>query len=149
MAVNSLRMLSVGEVARRAGVAVSTLHFYEKMGLIASVRTSGNQRQFPAHVLRYVAVIKVAQRAGIPLKEIKQALDAYPSDGKLAAGQWRDISTQWRDNLNDRIIMLTRLRDELDGCIGCGCLSLEDCPLRNPADKFGEQGPGAGILERE
>lgn len=149
MTVKSLKMLSVGEVARRAGVAVSALHFYEKKGLIASVRTSGNQRQFPAHVLRYVAVIKVAQRAGIPLKEIKQVLDAYPSDSKLAAGQWRDISSRWRDNLNDRIVMLTRLRDELDGCIGCGCLSLEDCPLRNPGDKFGEHGPGAGLLERD
>lgn len=147
--VKSLRMLSVGEVARRAGVAVSALHFYEKQGLIASVRTSGNQRQFPAHVLRYVAVIKVAQRAGISLKEIKQALDAYPSDGRLATGQWHDISSRWRDTLNERIIMLTRLRDELDGCIGCGCLSLEDCPLRNPADKFGEQGSGAGLLERD
>ena len=149
MAEKNLRMLSVGEVARRAGVAVSALHFYEKKGLIASVRTNGNQRQFPSHVLRYVAVIKVAQRAGISLKEIKQALDAYPSDSKLAAGQWRDISSRWRDNLNERIIMLTRLRDELDGCIGCGCLSLEDCPLRNPADKFGELGPGAGLLERD
>jgi MerR family redox-sensitive transcriptional activator SoxR len=147
--VKSLRMLSVGEVARRAGVAVSALHFYEKKGLIASVRTSGNQRQFPAHVLRYVAVIKVAQRAGISLKEIKQALDAYPSDSKLTTGQWRDISSRWRDNLNERIIMLTRLRDELDGCIGCGCLSLVDCPLRNPADKFGQVGPGARLLERD
>ncbi|MBD8826095.1 redox-sensitive transcriptional activator SoxR [Pseudomonas sp. CFBP 13602] len=147
--VKSLRMLTVGEVARRAGVAVSALHFYEKKGLIASVRTSGNQRQFPAHVLRYVAVIKVAQRAGFSLKEIKQALDAYPSDSKLTTGQWRNISSRWRDNFNERILMLTRLRDELDGCIGCGCLSLVDCPLRNPADKFGQVGPGAGLLERD
>ena len=142
------RMLTVGEVAHRAGVPVSTIHFYESRGLIASTRSSGNQRRFPSVMLRYIAVIKVAQRAGIPLEEIKEALGRYPPGSKLTAGQWSELSTAWRAILNERIKRLTRLRDELDGCIGCGCLSLDECPLRNPMDMLGGEGPGPRILER-
>lgn len=142
------RSLSVGEVARRSGVAISTLHFYESKGLITSARSHGNQRRYPPTVLRHIAIIKVAQRTGIPLEEIRQAFSHYPADGKLTAAQWQEMSSSWRALLNERIQKLTRLRDELDGCIGCGCLSLDDCPLRNPQDILGDDGPGPRILER-
>jgi len=142
------RMLTVGEVAHRAGVAVSTIHFYESRGLIASTRNAGNQRRFPSVVLRHIAIIKVAQRTGIALEEIKEALGRYPPGSKLTAAQWHELSSNWRERLNERITKLERLRDELDRCIGCGCLSLEDCPLRNPLDALGESGPGPRILER-
>ncbi len=146
--IDFTRELTVGEVARRSGVAVSTVHFYESKGLIWGSRSSGNQRRFPSVVLRYIAIIKVAQRAGISLEEIREALGRYPPNSKLTATQWKTLSSQWRDTLDDRIKKLTRLRDELDSCIGCGCLSLEECPLRNPADILGAEGPGPRILER-
>jgi len=145
----SERLMTVGEVARRAGVPVSTIHFYESRGLIASTRNAGNQRRFASVVLRYIAIIKVAQRTGIPLEEIKTALGRYPPGSKLTAAQWRALSTLWRKDLDERITKLERLRDELDTCIGCGCLSLGNCPLYNPQDKLGQEGPGARILERE
>lgn len=144
----SSRVLTVGEVAKRSGVSVSTLHFYEAKGLIKSIRTNGNQRRFPLIVLRYIAIIKVAQRVGIPLNEIKEALSAYPMGSKLTAKQWKELSSHWRKDLDDRIQKLTRLRDEMDWCIGCGCLSLEQCPLRNPEDVLGQEGAGPRILER-
>ncbi len=139
--------LSVGEVAARAGVAVSTLHFYEAEGLITSIRNNGNQRRYPREVLRRVAVIKVAQRTGIPLKEIREALSTLPEKRTPTSADWKKLSVRWRAQLNDRVERLTRLRDELDGCIGCGCLSVESCPLRNPGDRLAAQGPGARLLE--
>ncbi|MGL4858143.1 MAG: redox-sensitive transcriptional activator SoxR [Enterobacteriaceae bacterium] len=142
------RPLSVGEVAARSGVPVSTVHFYENKGLISSSRTLGNQRRFPGVVLRYIAIIKVAQRAGIPLEEIGEALAQFPPNSPLTKEQWQHLSAQWCHKLEQRITLLTRLRDELGSCIGCGCLSLQDCPLRNPEDQLGEQGAGARILER-
>jgi len=142
------RLMTVGEVARRAGVPVSTIHFYESKGLIVSTRNAGNQRRFASVVLRYIAIIKVAQRTGIPLDEIKTALGRYPAGSKLSAAQWRELSTRWRKDLDERITKLERLRDELDTCIGCGCLSLSNCPLYNPRDTLGQEGPGARILER-
>lgn len=149
MAVESTRMLTVGEVARRSGVAVSALHFYETKGLIASTRTAGNQRRYPALVLRTLAIIKVAQRTGIPLEEIKQAFSRYPPNSKLTAAQWGEMSSAWREDLNARIRTLEALRDSLNNCIGCGCLSLEECPLRNPEDVLGKQGTGGRILENK
>lgn len=146
--IDSNRVLTVGEVARRSGVSVPTIHFYESKGLITSTRNGGNQRRFPSVVLRYVAVIKVAQRAGISLDEIKETFCIHPSGKKLTAEQWRKMSSRWRASLDDRIKRLTRLRDEFDSCIGCGCLSLKDCPLRNPQDALGQEGPGPRILER-
>ncbi len=144
---DSSRLLTVGEVTRRSGVPVSTLHFYETKGLIASTRTAGNQRRFPALVLRTIAIIKVAQRTGIPLEEIKRALGRYAPNSKLTAAQWGEMSSAWREDLNARIRTLEALRDSLDNCIGCGCLSLEDCPLRNPGDVLGQEGAGPRILE--
>nr|WP_328824370.1 redox-sensitive transcriptional activator SoxR [Pseudomonas arcuscaelestis] len=146
---DSSRSLTIGEVARRSGVAVSTLHFYESKGLIASTRSAGNQRRFPALVLRTIAIIKVAQRTGIPLEEIKNAIGKYPPNSKVTAAQWGEMSSAWREDLNARIRTLEALRDSLDNCIGCGCLSLDDCPLRNPDDALGKEGPGPRVLEGE
>lgn len=141
------RQLSVGQVAARNGVPISTLHFYESAGLIQSWRNQGNQRRYAREVLRRVAIIKVAQRAGISLAEIRNALTALPDERTPTAEDWKLISTRWRADLEDRIQRLTRLRDQLDGCIGCGCLSIETCPLRNPGDKLGAQGAGPRLLE--
>jgi MerR family redox-sensitive transcriptional activator SoxR len=143
------KALSVGEVAERSGVAVSTLHFYEAQGLIKSWRNAGNQRRYAREVLRRVAVIKVAQRTGIPLVEIRDALATLPDERTPTAEDWTKLSMRWRTSLNERINRLTRLRDQLDGCIGCGCLSLEACPLRNPWDRLAEQGPGPRLLDPE
>lgn len=140
-------MLGVGEVAERCGVAVSALHFYEAKGLIRSVRSSGNQRRYPRGVIRRVALIKVAQRVGIPLAEIALAFELLPQDRRPTAEDWRLLSREWRAALDERIARLQRVRDQLDSCIGCGCLSLADCPLRNPEDALGAQGPGARLLE--
>lgn len=147
-AVDATRTLGVGDVARRSGVAVSTVHFYEAKGLIAASRSIGNQRRYAPIVLRTISIIKVAQRTGIPLEEIRAALSKYPPGSKLSAAQWKSMSREWRVALDERIERLTRLRDELDSCIGCGCLSLKDCPLRNPDDVLGTKGAGAQILER-
>jgi MerR family redox-sensitive transcriptional activator SoxR len=141
------RPLTVGEVARRSGVAVSTLHFYEAKGLIRSARSAGNQRRYPREVLRRVAVIKAAQRLGISLAEIREALSALPDHRTPTAADWRRLSARWRAKLDARIRTLMRLRDALDGCIGCGCLSIKDCPLRNPWDVLSEEGPGPRLLD--
>lgn len=142
-----VRDLSVGDVAERAGVAVSTLHFYEAEGLIQGWRNSSNHRRYGRDVLRRIAIIKVAQRAGIPLKEIQQALNTLP-DGRTPTGKdWQRLATHWQAQLDDRIARLTRLRNQLTGCIGCGCLSTDECPLRNPADILGNKGPGPVLLE--
>lgn len=141
--------LSVGEVAKRSGVAVSTLHFYETKGLIRSLRTEGNQRRYPRGVLRRVAVIKVAQRTGIPLASIQAALAQLPQGRAPTAEDWADLSRAWRAELDERIRRLSQLRDQMDDCIGCGCLSLKTCPLRNPQDALGEQGSGPRLLEAD
>ena len=143
------RALTVGEVAERSGVAISTLHFYEAEGLITSWRNQGNQRRYAREVLRRIAVIKVAQRTGIPLKEIREALSTLPDHRTPNTGDWKKLSARWRSQLTDRIERLTRLRDQLDGCIGCGCLSLESCPLRNPCDCLSAEGPGPRLLDPE
>ena len=142
-----VRGLSVGELAARAGVSVSTLHFYERKGLIASSRTGGNQRRYGRDMLRRVAVIRVAQRAGVPLAEIAAALDALPARRTPNAADWAQLSATWKAALEARITALSQLKDELEGCIGCGCLSLTDCPLRNPGDRLASEGPGARLLE--
>jgi len=139
--------LTVGEVAARSGVAVSTLHFYESKGLIKSRRNRGNQRRYAREVLRRVAVIKVAQRTGIPLASIRMALKALPAERTPTSEDWKKLSARWREELDNRIERLTRLRDQLGRCIGCGCLSLGVCPLRNPMDKLSQEGPGPRLLD--
>lgn len=143
--VDMRRLLSVGEVAQRAGIAVSALHFYETKGLIRSIRSGGNQRRYARGVLRRVAVIKAAQRVGIPLEEIKAALDTLPPDRSPTADDWAALSQRWKEDLDSRITELMRLRDHLDNCIGCGCLSVDRCPLYNPNDRLGRDGPGARL----
>jgi MerR family transcriptional regulator, redox-sensitive transcriptional activator SoxR len=138
--------LSIGEVSRRSGVSVSALHFYETEGLIRGWRTAGNQRRFPRGILRRVAIIKVAQRAGVSLKEIGHALAKLPQDRAPTAEDWANMSADWRNALDDRIRKLTAIRDQLSDCIGCGCLSLAQCPLRNPDDSLGQNGAGARLI---
>ena len=135
-------VLSVGEVARRSGVAVSTLHFYEAQGLIRSARSPGNQRRYARDVLRRVAFIRVAQRVGISLADIAAALASLPLDAAPSRADWARLSASWRTELNTRITQLEKLRDTLDDCIGCGCLSIDRCRLRNPLDELAAHGPG-------
>ncbi|WP_206412785.1 redox-sensitive transcriptional activator SoxR [Nitratireductor soli] len=136
------RALTVGDVARRSGVAVSTVHFYEAKGLIEGWRTAGNQRRYHRAVLRRIAIIRIAQQAGIPLAVIREALADLPHDHVPNARDWQHFTDAWKDMLQQRIDGLTQLRDQIASCIGCGCLSLEECPLRNPADALGRQGAG-------
>lgn len=139
--------LSVGEVARRSGLAVSAIHFYEAKGLIRSTRSAGNQRRYPREVLRRVAIIKVAQRTGIPLRTIAEAFKALPAERTPTLEDWSRLSSAWKTELERRIDRLTRLRDHLTDCIGCGCVSVKSCPLHNPWDKLGEEGPGPRLLD--
>lgn len=140
------RPLSVGEVSARSGVAISTLHFYEREKLIESWRTAGNQRRYARDVLRRIAVIRVAQRAGVPLAEIHDALNALPHGRTPNQSDWARLSTSWRDRLTDRIEALTKLRDGLNDCIGCGCLSVKKCALRNAGDHLGSEDQGAVLF---
>ena len=134
--------LTVGEVARRSGVAVSALHFYETKGLISSHRTSGNQRRYRQDVLRRVAIIKVAQEVGIPLAEVGKVLARLPADHIPNRQDWVEISRLWATDLDHRIRQLKRLRNGIAGCIGCGCLSLDQCQLFNRHDRLAAEGPG-------
>jgi len=143
------KLLTVGEVAARSGMAVSALHFYEAKGLIESQRSRGNQRRYPREVLRRVAIIKVAQRVGIPLAEVQAALQSLPQGRTPSAADWKVLSARWKDDLDARIRRLQGLRDQLDGCIGCGCLSMDSCPLRNPWDRLSEEGAGPRLLDPE
>lgn len=142
-----MKQLSVGQVAARSGLPVSTIHFYEARQLIHSERNSSNHRRYGREVLRRVAIIKVAQRAGIPLKEIAQALGALPNGRSPNTRDWEKIASDWKSELDDRINRLTRLRDTLSLCIGCGCLSVDRCPLRNPDDELASEGPGPRLLD--
>ncbi len=141
------RPLTAGEVASRSGVAVSTVHFYEAKSLLKGWRSTGNQRRYSRDVLRRVAIIKVAQRLGLPLSMIKQALDSLPGGRTPTAKDWRRLSVEWRGELDRRILLLQKLRSRLDGCIGCGCLSLKVCQLRNPGDTVSDQGSGPMLME--
>ncbi|WP_083841570.1 redox-sensitive transcriptional activator SoxR [Pseudovibrio sp. FO-BEG1] len=142
----SLQGLTVGQVAERSGIAVSAVHFYEEKGLITSWRNNANHRRYSAAVLRKIAVIKAAQKLGVPLKEIKAAMDQLPNEKKISAGDWAKLSTWWQKDLDNRIAELQDLREGLNECIGCGCLSMTDCHLLNPEDKMKSQGPGAHLL---
>ena len=138
--------LTVGQLSARSGVAVSALHFYEAKGLISSRRTSGNQRRYSRDTLRRVAFIRASRRVGIPLERIKEALASLPEGRTPTREDWTRLSTGWRAELELRIRQLERLRDHLDDCIGCGCLSLESCKLSNPDDILGTKGAGAHRL---
>jgi len=138
--------LAIGEVSKRSGLAVSAIRFYEEKGLIASTRTPGGQRRFRRDVLRRLAFIQAAQRVGLTLDEIREAMEALPGDAGPSGTEWRELSGSWRPLLDERIQLLLALRDQLDHCIGCGCLSLDRCRLSNPGDRAGHLGPGARYL---
>jgi MerR family transcriptional regulator, redox-sensitive transcriptional activator SoxR len=138
--------LSIGEMAERTGVAPSALRFYEAEGLLSSTRTSGGQRRYPRSALRRVAFVRVAQRVGLSLDEIRDALATLPASRTPTKADWARLSASWRPRLDDQIAVLERLRDELTSCIGCGCLSLRECSLYNPSDRAGLNGPGPRYL---
>jgi MerR family redox-sensitive transcriptional activator SoxR len=141
------RELTPGEVADRSGVAISAQHFYERQGLISSRRTSGNQRRYSRETLRRVAFIRMSQRLGIPLARVRAALATLPAGRVPTSKDWARLSAGWREDLDDRIVHLQRLRDNLADCIGCGCLSLRSCALSNPGDVLARQGPGPVRLQ--
>jgi MerR family redox-sensitive transcriptional activator SoxR len=136
-------LLPVGEVARRAGITVPTLRFYEDQGLVRSTRTAGNQRRFARHVLRRIAYVRAAQRFGLTLSEIREALDTLPPDRAPTKRDWTRLSSAWRAGLQRRIDELVALRDASGMCVGCGCLSTSSCPIYNPEDVLGARGPGS------
>lgn len=138
--------LSIGAVADRAGLSASALRFYEERGLITSSRSAGGRRQYRRQVLRRLAFIQVAQRVGLTLEQIGRALATLPDDKGLSPGDWKRLSASWQPLLDDRIRLLEGLRDQLSSCIGCGCLSLERCRLRNPDDQASTLGAGPRYL---
>jgi MerR family transcriptional regulator, redox-sensitive transcriptional activator SoxR len=138
--------LSIGALSERTGVAPSALRFYEAEGLIHSDRSEGNQRRFHRDVLRRVSFIRVAQRIGLTLDEIREALAALPDARTPTQADWSRISRAWRPRLDAQIALIERLKDRLDGCIGCGCLSLQACRLLNAGDVAGERGSGPRYL---
>jgi MerR family redox-sensitive transcriptional activator SoxR len=139
-------LLTVSETARRSGFSSSALRYYESEGLISAERTSGGQRRFHRAELRRLAFIAAARHVGLSLDEIRAALSTLPTRRSPTNADWERISNAWRDRLNREIAALEKLRDGLDGCIGCGCLSLGSCTLSNPNDRVGRRGPGARYL---
>lgn len=145
--MNKTDLLTIGEVSERSGVAPSALRYYESQGLMAATRTTGNQRRYQRTVLRRVAFIRSAQRVGLSLEEIIAALATLPDGRTPTKADWTRLSRQWRRRIDEQIERWERLRDRLDSCIGCGCLSLQRCTLSNPGDTLASRGPGAFYLE--
>lgn len=142
-----MKQLTIGQVAERSGVATSAIRFYESKGLIASVRTTGNQRRYEQSTLRRIAFVRTAQRVGLSLEEIGEALATLPDGRTPTKSDWHRLSRAWRPRLDEQIERIERLRDRLDSCIGCGCLSLRTCALSNPDDEAAARGPGPVFLE--
>lgn len=141
-----VKRFSVGEVAQRTGVATSALRFYEDHGLIHADRNESGHRRYHADVLRRVSFIRTAQRVGLSLAEIADALASLPNHRTPTATDWERLASSWRPRLDEQIQLITRLRDQLDGCIGCGCLSLTSCGLWNPGDAAATLGTGPRYL---
>jgi MerR family redox-sensitive transcriptional activator SoxR len=141
-------LLTIGELSARSGVAPSALRYYERLGLIWSTRTGGNQRRYERPMLRRVAFIRVSAQVGISLEEISAALADLPAGRTPTKADWARLSRMWRSRLDEQIKMMERLRDRLDGCVGCGCLSLKTCTLYNRDDELARQGPGPVRLLR-
>ena len=141
-------LLTVSEVAHRSGFAASALRFYEREGLLTATRTSGGQRRYERNVLRRLAFIRAARNVGLTLDEVAGALATLPDGRNPTKADWTRLSHSWRGRLDDQIAALTKLRDGLDSCIGCGCLSLQRCAISNPDDALAASGPGAGYLPR-
>jgi MerR family redox-sensitive transcriptional activator SoxR len=146
MLATSVDVMSIGEVASRSGIATSALRFYDSVGLIRSERSPGGRRLYPRHVLRRLALIRIGQRTGLTLDEIGEALSILPVDRAPTKTEWGALSRSWRGRLDERIQHLVQLRDELTGCIGCGCLSLRRCRLYNPEDIASTRGTGPRYL---
>jgi MerR family redox-sensitive transcriptional activator SoxR len=140
--VKTTDALTIGEVARRSGLAPSALRYYETLGLIRSSRTAGDQRRYSRSVLRRLAVVRSAQNVGLTLDQIIEALSELDPDAAPTKRQWSRISASWRPLLDQRIRALEAVRDNLDSCIGCGCLSMRQCSLFNPQDELGSRGSG-------
>ena len=138
--------LTIGDFAVRSGVAPSALRYYERQGLIHSSRTGGNQRRYERSELRRVAFIRIAQQVGVSLDEIRDALASLPENRTPTKADWSRLSAHWRRKLEDRITLMERLRDQLTGCIGCGCLSMQRCNLINPADRLATRGSGPQMI---
>ncbi|MEU4219593.1 redox-sensitive transcriptional activator SoxR [Actinoplanes sp. NPDC026623] len=141
-----MELLTIGDMAVRSGVAQSALRYYEREGLIRATRTGGNQRRYERHELRRIAFIRIAQQVGVSLEEIREALAALPENRTPTKADWARLSARWRRKLDDRITMMERLRDQLTGCIGCGCLSLQRCRLINPDDRLARRGEGPQMI---
>ena len=137
-----IKTITIGEMARRSGIAASALRYYEELGLIASERVGASHRRFPRHVLRRIAFILFARRIGLTLAEISAELARLPESRTPTRADWRRLSGTWTKRIDARIAELQRLRSGLTECIGCGCLSMERCRLVNPADRAGSAGPG-------
>lgn len=146
---NKEALLTVGELSRRSGVAISAIHFYETKNLLKSTRSSSNHRLFSRRELRVLALIKVAQKLGFSLEEIQIAFKDLPMNRTPNRQDWEKISSAWQIALQEKIQLAIRMNDQLNTCIGCGCLSLTDCPLRNPEDSCGAQGTGPQLLLEE
>jgi MerR family redox-sensitive transcriptional activator SoxR len=146
--MQSTDLLSVGEIARRSGFAESAVRYYEGLGLLAATRTSGGQRRFARSTLRRLAFIRAARNIGLSLDEVSAALASLPAKRTPTRSDWTKLSRGWRQRLDDQIEALEALRDGLDSCIGCGCLSLDRCRISNPADSARTDGPGAAYLPR-
>ena len=140
-------LLPIGDVARRTGLSVSAIRFYEDKGLVQSLRTGGNQRHYVRGEIRRLSFILIAQRLGLSLAEIEEVLSGLPQGRTPNAADWKRISSRIRKRIEDRIASLEKLRDNLDGCIGCGCLSLEKCTLYNAEDEAARSGPGPKVLQ--
>jgi len=140
--------IPMGEVSRRSGFAASALRYYESQGLISAERSAGGQRTFRRSVLRRLAFIRAASNIGLTLEEIRTELDGLPSERTPTKSDWHRISRHWRHRLDEQIAALERLRDGLDSCIGCGCLSLKHCGIANPGDVAASDGDGAAYLPR-
>jgi MerR family redox-sensitive transcriptional activator SoxR len=138
--------LAIGDFAARSGVAPSALRYYEREGLIRSSRTGGNQRRYDRSELRRLAFIRIAQQVGVSLEEIRDALAELPDNRTPTKADWSRLSARWRHRLDERIILMERLRDQLTGCIGCGCLSMQRCKLINPTDRLATRGPGPQMI---
>ncbi|BCY15525.1 redox-sensitive transcriptional activator SoxR [Actinoplanes sp. L3-i22] len=141
-----METLTIGEMAARSGVAPSALRYYEREGLLHAARTGGNQRRYERADLRRIAFIKIAQQVGVSLDEIRGALAELPENRTPTKADWSRLSSHWRHRLDERIHMMERLRDQLTGCIGCGCLSLQRCSLINPRDRLASRGTGPQMI---
>lgn len=135
--------ITIGELAQRSGVSVPAIRFYEEKELIWSIRTEGKQRRYQRAMLRRVAIIKVAQQVGMRLQQVKEAFSVLPKNKVASKADWQKMSQKWQASLDVQIVSLLQLRQQLDWCIGCGCLSLQQCPLRNLNDQMADQSAGA------